>query len=202
MHDHHQVGRTLVNGYTNVAHVKRQAGLRDADSILHLDLRDIEVGADVEADGDREASVAGRIRRHVDHVLDAVDLLFDRRDHGGSHDVGAGAGILARHGDSRRRDLRILRNRQPEKGHTAQDQENDRDDGGKNRSVNEEVRNAHGPLRRYLAACGAPPGPGGLAPCSSGFTFWPGRACMRPLTTTRSSGPSPSLIARRPSLVT
>ena len=152
MHDHHQVGRTLVDGHADVAHVDRQSGLRDTDAVLHLDLRDIEIGADVEADGNRKTAVAGRVRRHVDHVLDAVDLLLDRRHHGCRHDIGARAGILARDGDGRRRDLRVLRNRQPEKRHAAQDHENDRDDRGKDRSVNEEVRDAHEPSRRYLAA--------------------------------------------------
>src|SRR6476469_5128864 len=202
MHDHHQVGRTLVDGYADVAHVERQPGLRDADPVLYLDLCDIEIGADVEADRNREPAVAGRVRGHVDHVLDAIDLLLDRRHHGGGNDIGACAGILTRHCDGRRRDLGILRDGQTEKGHAAQDHEDDRDDCGKDRSVNEKVRDAHGPSRRYLAACGAPAGPGGLAPCSSGFTFVPGRACMRPLTTMRSSGPIPSLMARRPSLVT
>src|SRR5215470_1525323 len=202
MHDHHQVGRALVDGHADVAHVERQPGLRDGDPVLHLDLRDIEVCADVEADGNREPAVAGRVRRHVDHVLDTVDLLFDWRHHSGGNDIGARAGVLARYGDGRRGDLRVLRDGQAEKGHAAQDHKDDRDDRGKDRSVNEEVRDAHGPSRRYLAACGVPPGPGGLAPCSSGFTFVPGRACMRPLMTMRSSGPIPSLMARRPSLVT
>ena len=37
----------------------------------------------------------------------------------------------------------------------------------------------------------------GFAPCSSGRTLVPGRACMRPSTTTRSSPPMPSLMTRR-----
>ena len=50
MHDHHQVGRALVDGDADVAHVDRQARLRDRDAVLHLHLRDIEVGAELEGD--------------------------------------------------------------------------------------------------------------------------------------------------------
>ena len=112
VHDHHQVGRALVHGDADIAHVGRQARLRDGDAVLHLHLRDIEIGADIEGHRDREAAVGGRVRRHVDHVLDAVDLLLDRRHHGRGDDVGAGAGILAGDLDGRRRDFRILRDRQ------------------------------------------------------------------------------------------
>ena len=49
MHDHHQVGRALVHGDADVAHVDRQSRLRDRDAVLHLHLRDIEVGAELEA---------------------------------------------------------------------------------------------------------------------------------------------------------
>ena len=112
MHDHHQVGRRLGHGDADIAHVGRQPRLRDGDAVLHLHLRDIEIGAEIEADLNREPPVGRRVRRHVEHVLDAVDLLLDRRHHGRGDDLGAGAGILARHVDDRRRDLGILRDRQ------------------------------------------------------------------------------------------
>ena len=126
----------------------------------------------LEGDRDREAAVAGRVRRQVDHVLDAVDLLFDRRDHGRGDDVGAGARILARDGDRRRRDFRILRDRQARKRHAAEDHENDRDHGGKNRPINEEVRYAHAVASpATFDCCGGSSrraGAAGFAPCSSG----------------------------------
>ena len=118
VHDHHQVGRGLADGDADVAHVGRQARLRDRDAVLHLHLRDVEIGAEVEADLDGEAPVGGRVRRHVEHVLDAVDLLLDRRDHGRGDDLGAGAGILAGDVDDRRRDLGILRDRQTRESDT------------------------------------------------------------------------------------
>jgi hypothetical protein len=112
VHDHHQIGRTFLHNDTDIAHVGRQPRRRDGDTVLHLHLRDIEIGAELEADRDREASVRGRVGRHVDHVLDAVDLLLDRRHHRRGHDLGAGAGILAGDADQGRRDLGVLRDRQ------------------------------------------------------------------------------------------
>jgi len=43
MHDHHQVGRTLVHGDADGAHIDRQARRRNGDAVLHLHLRDIEM---------------------------------------------------------------------------------------------------------------------------------------------------------------
>ena len=86
--------------------------LRDRHAILNLHLRDIEVGTEVERNGDREAAVTRRIRRDEEHVLDAVDLLLERRSDRRGHDLGAGARILPGDVDHGRRDLGILRNRQ------------------------------------------------------------------------------------------
>ena len=68
VHDHHQVGRALRRGDADVAHVGRHARQRDRDAVLHLHLRDVEVGAEVEGHVDLEAAVAGRVRRDVEHA--------------------------------------------------------------------------------------------------------------------------------------
>ena len=96
MHDHHQVGRALGHGDADIAHVRRQPRLGDRHPVLHLDLRDIEIGAELEGHGNWEAAVARRVRGDVEHVLDAVDLLLERRDDRGGHHVGAGAGDTGR----------------------------------------------------------------------------------------------------------
>jgi hypothetical protein len=140
MHHQHQVGRTLAHGDADVAHVGRQTRRGGGDAVLHLHLGDVEIGAEVESDGDAEAPVRGGIRGHVEHVLDAVDLILDRRDHCGRDDLRAGARILAGDVDDRRRDLGILRDRQAQERHRPQDHEHDRDHRGKDRPVNEEMR--------------------------------------------------------------
>ena len=45
-----------------------------------------------ERDRQRVGAVVGALRRHVEHVLHAVDLLLDRRGHGVEHQLGVGAG--------------------------------------------------------------------------------------------------------------
>ncbi len=108
VHDHHQIGRAFCTVTPILRTSAGSRGCGDGDAVLHLHLRDIEIGAEIEADRDREAPVGGRVRRHVDHVLDAVDLLLHRRDHGRGHDFGAGARILAGDADqsaARSRDI-------------------------------------------------------------------------------------------------
>ena len=61
------------------------------DAVLHEHLRDVEIGAEREGDGDLQLAVAGRLRGHVEHVLDAVDLLLDRRRDRVGDDLGGGA---------------------------------------------------------------------------------------------------------------
>ena len=93
-------------------HVLGQARLGDGDAVLHEDLGLVEVGAGLEDDVDRQPPVAGRLRDDVEHVVDAVDLLLDRRgDRVGDH-LGRGAGIGRGDVDRGRRDLGIFRDRQ------------------------------------------------------------------------------------------
>jgi hypothetical protein len=111
-----------------------------------LHLGNVEIGPEIERDRDGETPVRRRVRRHVDHVLDAVDLLLDRRHDGRGDHLRACARILARHVDDGRRDLRILGNRKPRKRHAANDHEYDRNDRCENRTVDEEMRNSHRPV--------------------------------------------------------
>ena len=93
--------------------LRTSARLRDRDPILDLDLRNIEVGAKFEGHVNLETAISGRVRGHVDHVLDAVDLLLEGSNHRGGNHVCARPGILTAHPHDRRRDLRIRGDRQP-----------------------------------------------------------------------------------------
>ena len=149
VHDHHQVGRALGRGDADIAHVRRDARQRDGDPVLNLHLRGIKVGAEIERHVDRETAVPGRVRRDVEHVLDAVDLLLERSSHRCGDDVGARPGILAADPDHRRGDVRKLRDRHSPERHRADDDEDDRNDGGEDRPVDEEVGEAHRRLRSF-----------------------------------------------------
>jgi hypothetical protein len=77
-------------------------------------------------------------RLHVDHVLDAVDLLLDRQRHGVHEHAGAGARICGRHLHGRRNDVRILRNRQAVERDAADQDHQHGDDVRQNRTLDEE----------------------------------------------------------------
>src|SRR5260370_34784907 len=94
MHDHHQGGKALGRGDADIAHVRGDTRLRDRDPVLHLDLRNIEVGAELKGHVNLETAISGRVGGHVDHVFEAVDLLLKRSDHDGGDHVRARPGIL------------------------------------------------------------------------------------------------------------
>ena len=96
-----------------------RCGVGDRDAVLHLHLRDVEVGAELEGDGERHGAVVGGRGGHVEHVLDAVDLLLERRRHGVRDHLGIRARVGGAHDDGGRHDLRVLRHRQPEVGERA-----------------------------------------------------------------------------------
>ncbi len=110
MDDHHQVRRGLLHHDAEARHLLRQARIGDRDAILDEHLREIDVDARLEHDIDRQASVARRLRRDVEHVVDAIDLLFDRRGHRLGDHIRRGAGIGRADIDRRRRDFRIFGN--------------------------------------------------------------------------------------------
>ena len=72
----------LFGGDADALHFLREYGDRHGHAVLHQDLRLIEIGAELEGDGQRHVAVARALRRHVEHVLNAIDLLLDRRGDG------------------------------------------------------------------------------------------------------------------------
>jgi hypothetical protein len=120
----------------------RRAG--DRDPVLHQHLRVIDVGAGLEGDGDRQIAVAGRLRGDVEHVVDAVHLLLDRRGDSLRHGLGRRARISGGDGHGRRHDVRVLRDRKAEIGDPADQRDDDGDDRRKDRARDEETREAHG----------------------------------------------------------
>src|SRR5262249_16035879 len=80
-------------------------------SVLRQHLRDVEVGADRERDGYGEIAIPGRLAVHVEHILDAVDLLSERRGDGAGDGLSGCAGLGRRDLHCRRNDFRILSDR-------------------------------------------------------------------------------------------
>ncbi len=63
VHDLHQVGRGLGDGDADVFARRTADAAARSRRGLHLDLGDIQVGADVEGHADREAPIAVGVRR-------------------------------------------------------------------------------------------------------------------------------------------
>ena len=138
---HRNKVRHLPRGFTRCdprrLHRGGQARVGTGGVVLHLDRVHIAVRTDIK--GDREAVASGIIRggAHVVHSLCAVDLLLDDLcdrliDNGGTR-----ARIGCRHRNRRRRNLRILRNRQRKASQRSDDNNDQGDNNRKDRSVNE-----------------------------------------------------------------
>lgn len=85
----------------------------------------------------------GARRVHVDHVVGAIDLLFDGRGHVIGHDLRIGTGVRRGHRNLRRRYIRVLRNRELEHGYCTGQGDDDGDHRSEDRPVNAIVGNAH-----------------------------------------------------------
>ena len=108
-HRHRDVGCRFVHGDADALHVLRQFRSRLRDAVLHEHLRFIDVGAELERDGQRHDAVAGRLRELIQHVLDAGDRLFERPGDGVGDDLRIRAGIDRANDDGRRHDFRDIR---------------------------------------------------------------------------------------------
>jgi len=76
-------------------------------------------------------------RVEIAQALDAGELLLDRRGDGFRERLGAGAGIAGGNEDRRRRDLGILRDGEELRRDQARQHDDDGDDAGKNRPMDE-----------------------------------------------------------------
>ena len=137
-HEQQDRRRLLLHRHALVLHRLRQLRQRARNPVLHQHLREVEIGADLERHRQRVGAVGAAVGLHVEHVLDAVDLLLDRQRHGIDHGLGGGAGIARRHLHRRRHHVGILRDRKAEQRHAADQDHQDRDDVGEDRPLDEE----------------------------------------------------------------
>ncbi|KWT85151.1 hypothetical protein APY03_3954 [Variovorax sp. WDL1] len=137
---HRDVGRALDGGDPQPPHFLGQARLGLRHAVLHHLLRLVRVGAQLEGDGQRHHAIRGRLAAHVEHVLDAVDLLLERRRHRLGNHLRIGARILGAHHHRRGCDFRVFRDRQPAQGDQARDQHQQREHAREDRPIDEEFR--------------------------------------------------------------
>ncbi len=126
-----------------------QRGQGELDAVLHQNLVDIRIGADGEGDGQHISAVRRARRLHIEHLVDAVDLVLDRQRDGVQHGLGAGAGIARRDLNRRRDHVGIFGDGQAVERHRADDDEHDRQHIGQNRTLDEKFGH-----HRLFSRCG------------------------------------------------
>ena len=109
------------------------------DPVLDEHRGDVRIGSDFKRHGNLHRAVAGALRRHVDHVVDAVDLLLQGNGDGRGDVFGTGAGILGGNRNGRRRDVGKLFNRELRRRNRSEERNHETDDAGENRTVNEKM---------------------------------------------------------------
>ncbi|MNQ43732.1 hypothetical protein D3C85_574720 [compost metagenome] len=100
----------LLHPHPLPAHLLGQLGQGGLDPVVDVDGGLIRVGADLEVDRQAHGVAAG-VGLLVDHPLDAVDRLLQRRRHGFGDDLGTGAGVGGADRYLGRQDLRVLGDR-------------------------------------------------------------------------------------------
>lgn len=138
--DHGHRTRRLLDSDAGLGDFRRQGRLDLADAVLGVDRIHIAITAGLELDGHGVRPVIVRRTFHIDQVIDADELSFDDAGHGRADDFSVRADISSRDADLRRRDLRILGNRQGRHRQQAENRNHQRNDDGENRPVDKELR--------------------------------------------------------------
>ena len=150
----HEVRRRLLDGDAGGADLGRHPAERLVHAVLHVDRRQVHVARDVEGHGDLRHAGVGARRGHVEHALDAVDRLLERRGDRRFDGLGVGPRVERRHGDLRRRQLRILRHRHRRDRDGAGEDDDERADRREDRPADEGVD--HGGQQRTIGPRPAP----------------------------------------------
>jgi len=142
-HELQDRGGFLLNRDALCLHRLRQLRERAGHPVLHQYLREVDVHSDLEGDDERIAAVRRAPRLHVDHAVDAVDLLLDRQSDGIDHGARARARIARGDGNRRRHHIGILRDREPQQRYAADHNHQHGEHVREDRTLDEEFRD-HG----------------------------------------------------------
>src|SRR5262249_45064105 len=107
---------------------------------LHQHQGRVHIGTDLETDRQRVVAVVGAGGGHVNHALDAVDLLFDRLAHGVGQSLGTGTRVGGSYLNGRRHNGRVLGGRQRFEANQTGEHDHDGEDPGKVGTINKETR--------------------------------------------------------------
>src|SRR4030095_11293674 len=131
--------RSLLGGHADGPYHTGERRLRDGDAVLHQHLSHIDVGTDLERYVQRVRAVVVALARHVHHLLDAVNLLLDRRGYGVGHNLSVGARVNGAPSNHRGRNLWILCNRQQSGRDASEQEDHDRKHTGQDWAVNKDA---------------------------------------------------------------
>src|SRR5690606_15378061 len=162
---------------------------RRLHAVVHVDRREVRIGADFERHVDRERAVAGVDGLHVQHAFHAVDLLLERSGHGLGDRFGGRARIDGANRHLRRNDVRVRGDRQRTNAAEAREHDEGRYDAREDRPFDEVMRNHAGssPRAAFEPACFA------AASTDTALTTIPGCTLSTPSTMNRSPATSPSV---------
>ena len=151
VHNHGQVGRSLVHRDPDACHFFGKLGLGTGHTVLHLHLSVVQVGTQGKGDGQGDLAVSGGLRRHVEHVLDTGNRLFQRRGDGFTYHFGVGPGEVGPYHNGRRHHFGVFTDGQLEQRNAARNQDQQGKHGGENRPLNEELGKIHRSYRPLTA---------------------------------------------------
>ena len=72
-------GKLLLNRNTLSRHLFRQHSHGFRDAVLHQHIGHVEIGANLKGNPQGHLTIAGVSRFHIEHVLDTINLLLNRR---------------------------------------------------------------------------------------------------------------------------
>ena len=138
--EHQRRGKRLLHREAGGRHLRGKLRLRLVDAKLREHLVNVWIGLDIEVHKQLDHAVVRADGVHVDHVVDAIHLLLDRRRHSLADGLGVGARVSRGNKDFGRNDVGILRDRQREHRHDANHHGEDGDDNRDDRPADEEFR--------------------------------------------------------------
>ncbi len=147
---HRPVGRIGLSVGRRGRQVLGQQAAGRVDRLLDVLGGGVDVAVEIELQRDRQRADAAR-RGHLGERRDRRELLLERRRDRRRHRVRAGAGIIDRHHDGRKIDVRQRRDRQQAVGADAEHQHAQHHQRGRDRPADKRFRNAHrrSPSRVY-----------------------------------------------------
>ncbi len=112
MNHHQHIGGRFLRYNANSLDFFGQARQRAGYPVLHLNLRHIRIGSLFEGDRDNHATINGHLGIHIQHAVNAVDHLFQRRGYRIGNHLRVSAGVAGANLYRGRRNGRIFTQRQ------------------------------------------------------------------------------------------